>query len=789
MVTTESPVVEVRVSGPMACFTRPEMKTERVSYDVMTPSAAVGILESIYWRPQFRYRILSITVLAPIRYISIQRNEIKQRQTIGRAQRWASDGGLGGAFISDTLNMRAQRHTRALRDVDYLIRAAMIIGPEARNVPEAYRQQFNRRIERGQSFTQPYLGCREFSARFTAPRGDERPIGETRDLGQMLLAVRHHERGKPSEPIFFDAALDGGVLRVPAPDDTAATVRSSSDDAAPGGAVLGWLREYANHIEQQPAWYAERPVRYWIDIDESGALLRPQPQDTADPSRRSARIGERSFVPTLGRSSNTQPLLFADRADYTFGIGQDALDSGDARRAGLRHRAYLDLLTDCERRTDDLAVRAVRLCLESDPIDQLDLDPTFDPGASIGWRVNGADVTTLPAVRAYWAELNDSGGDPMQCLVCGRMRPAERTMRAKIKGVPGTQSSGAALVSAHAESSSSYGLTGALNGAMCGECARDSTSALQALLASDHALRMRRVVIVPWFAGGADQNPLAGLLASDTTAPAPQPDPDDMIHVAALSGTGGRITIRDALAVSVSDAAAHAQLWLSRLALVGNDGAADAAASGLYALAGATANDLNDVLPTTVCALVRGYLTGEPLPLALIEYTLRHVREQGSVYRNQAALIKLVLCSRHPGPEEDQHMASLDETRDSIAYQCGRLLAELAGLNRQIAPRVGLSPVERRYAVASINPRAVFASLLVRSETDIATLRRRHRAAGHAVRERIDGIVDLISEFPKLLTLSEQADFALGYYHQRAANRAGAAERIAQAQNKGGDQT
>ena len=145
MTTVETPVVEVRVSGPIACFTRPDSKAERVSYDLMTPSAAVGLLESIYWRPQFRYRILSLAVLAPIRYISFQRTEIKQRQTIARARGWAADGGRGGAFISDAVQMRVQRHTRALRDVDYVIRAEMIVGPEARYKPEGYRQQFNRR--------------------------------------------------------------------------------------------------------------------------------------------------------------------------------------------------------------------------------------------------------------------------------------------------------------------------------------------------------------------------------------------------------------------------------------------------------------------------------------------------------------------------------------------------------------------------------------------------------------------------------------------------------------------
>ena len=202
--------VEVRVSGPLACFTMPGAKAERVSYPVITPSAAAGVLESIFWKPQFRWRIEEILVLAPIRHVSIQRSEIRDRQTERLARGWERDGGQGGYYAADR---RVQRHTLALRDVDYVIRAQaeVVSGGDG---PAKYRDQFRRRVARGQCWSRPYLGCREFAADFREPDGSESPVPVTERFGPMLHSIRFGEDGR-GEPRFFDAALEDGVLRVP----------------------------------------------------------------------------------------------------------------------------------------------------------------------------------------------------------------------------------------------------------------------------------------------------------------------------------------------------------------------------------------------------------------------------------------------------------------------------------------------------------------------------------------------------------------------------------------------
>lgn len=205
----EAPL-EVKVWGELACFTRPELKVERVSYPVMTPSAASGLLESIFWKPEFQWRVDEIWVLKQIRYTSFLRNEVTSRASDRTAKGWAKDG---GGFLAD--EDRTQRQTLALRDVAYLIRAQAVPDSGTAADSAKFRDQFRRRVQRGQAYATPYLGCREFAASFSAVSGRERPIDQTEDLGPMLLALDYAPgMNGAALPRFFDARLESGVLRV-----------------------------------------------------------------------------------------------------------------------------------------------------------------------------------------------------------------------------------------------------------------------------------------------------------------------------------------------------------------------------------------------------------------------------------------------------------------------------------------------------------------------------------------------------------------------------------------------
>ena len=187
------------------------MKVERVTYSVMTPSAARGVLEAIFWKPQMSWQVLEIQVLKPIRYFSILRNEVNTRASYRAATRWQHEGGGFNATAD-----RAQRHTLALRDVAYLVTAQIELNKGVDDDPAKYRDQFRRRVAAGRCFATPYLGCREFSCSFVQPDGSEVPIGRTEDLGSMLLDLDYLSDGSGrGVPRFFQARLEAGVLRVP----------------------------------------------------------------------------------------------------------------------------------------------------------------------------------------------------------------------------------------------------------------------------------------------------------------------------------------------------------------------------------------------------------------------------------------------------------------------------------------------------------------------------------------------------------------------------------------------
>lgn len=203
--------VEVKVWGDWACFTRPEMKVERVSYPTMTPSAARGVLEAIFWKPEFRWQVREIVVLNPVAYFSILRNEVNTLASDRAAKSWRKSG--GGFFASDD---RAQRNTLGLRDVAYIIRADVEVNPNVSEHPAKFRDQFRRRVARGQCYAQPYLGCREFTAWFdeVGPHDvPDEPISMS--LGRMLLDLDYAPGATGNAtPRFFDARLTEGVLHV-----------------------------------------------------------------------------------------------------------------------------------------------------------------------------------------------------------------------------------------------------------------------------------------------------------------------------------------------------------------------------------------------------------------------------------------------------------------------------------------------------------------------------------------------------------------------------------------------
>lgn len=221
--------IRLHVWGQNALFTRPELKVERVSYDVMTPSAARGILEAIHWKPSIRWVIDRIHVLEPIRFQSIRRNEVGHKAPAGNIRKAMKRGDLEGLQLLVDED-RQQRASSVLVKPAYVIDAHFVLTGRAgaEDNEGKHLDIFNRRAARGQCFHQPCLGTREFAAHFAllapgAPLPPRNPEAETidlgfgspRDLGFMLWDIDHAAPGRPS--LFFRAGLREGVMEVPAP--------------------------------------------------------------------------------------------------------------------------------------------------------------------------------------------------------------------------------------------------------------------------------------------------------------------------------------------------------------------------------------------------------------------------------------------------------------------------------------------------------------------------------------------------------------------------------------------
>lgn len=215
-------IIRLKVTGEFACFTRPDLKVERMSYPCMTPSAARGILEAILWKPEFQWYIRRIIVLNRIEFASIKRNEISKKQN------------PKGEPIEITEN-RVQRNSIVLKDVGYIIEASVFVDEDIINrtkgnghpvTVKKYREMFERRVKKGQCWHQPCLGTREFAADFSLPEEQDTPLNITYPIGSMLYDMYYDLKGNATPLFFYDVAIKNGILECP--EDKATQMLSSS---------------------------------------------------------------------------------------------------------------------------------------------------------------------------------------------------------------------------------------------------------------------------------------------------------------------------------------------------------------------------------------------------------------------------------------------------------------------------------------------------------------------------------------------------------------------------------
>lgn len=541
--------------------------------------------------------------------------------------------------------------------------------------------------------------------------------------------------------------------------------------------ILQRLTEFAERLDSTPPMYQKTRVRWLVDLDPEGNLVGDGFIPLSSGESRGKDRGKEMLVPNLVRSSGVRAKLLADNADYVFGVGDDP-------KIAERHTAFRELVGRCAEATGEASVMAVSRFLDGEKAPPA----RAEDGDIFTFRVGGVFPVDIPSVRRFWAsETRDSKGSVMQCLICGKVKPVEQSLPVKIKGVPGGQTSGTALISANAEAFESYGLSGSLTSPTCRECGEAFANAINHMIATEHhRLRVGPVVFIFWTReeGGfspasilsqPQEEDVRRLIGSYRTGQKAVVNSGDFFALS-LSGSGGRAVVRDWLETTVPAAEAHLGRWFGLQKLVDLDGS-DGRPYGIYALAASLYLKPNDQMVANVPrTMVRCALHGGPLPDWLLSQAVNRNRAEQGVTRNRAALIKAVMLSQLQEYEED-YMEKLELSNTSPGYLCGRLLAELEAAQK-VAVRPKATLVDRYYGAASSAPATVFGYLMRDFQAaHMAKLRKNRPGIYTAIDSRVQDILQALGEFPKTLNVREQAMFSLGYYHQKAANRADARAR------------
>lgn len=582
--------------------------------------------------------------------------------------------------------------------------------------------------------------------------------------------------------------------------------------------LLTKLKEFADErmTEQLPPLYAMTPVAWIIALSSDGLPLSPKPIERIDSSNPRGKGGLDMAVPHIQRSSAIKPRLLADNGMYTFGRTQYtdldeaerqrlAQDEPDAhrkmvkgqQRAEKAHEAYRKMLDRCAAQTQEPAVLAVQRFYEHGGADLLDLGNQWDYGLKAAFKVQLADDTSLhphdlPAVQRFWLSEHTPGTAAFgQCVICSENKPVLDRMQKKIKGIPFRPGEPAetSIISANAAAFRSYGQQASRVASTCRECAEDLHRALNRLLADDHThLRVGSTTFVFWtrdnlafdirsLMNKPEAAAVRALFESVGRGRHAALEDDSPFYSAALSANGGRAVVRDWLNTTVASVANNIARWF-RLQRIIDPRDEDPTGVhprplGLFALAASTVRDARRDQPvSTPRTLFHAAINGTPLPTEVAHQAVRRCRAAQGVTRPRAALIKLVLLSQEPHQPKEDYMVALEPSHPSTAYHCGRLLAVLEDVQRVALPGVNATIVDRYYGAASSTPATVFGALIRGAQPHLAKLQRDRPGAHVNLQRNLEDVCAQIEDWPPTLALKDQALFSLGYYHQRAHDRA-----------------
>lgn len=594
--------------------------------------------------------------------------------------------------------------------------------------------------------------------------------------------------------------------------------------------LLQRLREYEDRASAHddaalslPPEYKRQIIPWVIRIDAEGsraAFVR-----TAGTVRRENDLGKEFAAPFLRRQgTNIKPQLLADKAEFVLGLP----DPQKPDRAGKRHSEFVAVVESCAQRTKSNAVAAVSKFLAGQmpaapngleptdlvtfqveneyPIDEVTVKEFW---ANLAPRLRAKGLPTLTSdVVVSWMDAPDTSEMGI-CLVCGEMTAIARTHPTPIRASRSVSDQQLSIVSANKEAFWSYGLEQSYLAPTCTSCAEAYARGANRLIASDaNSLVLGGAVFLSWTRDQVEFDPfdyvrdpkpgeVQELLRSVRTGrerAVKAVDDETAFYATSLSGSGGRAVVRDWIDTTVGEAKEHLSRWFILQRIVGPYGE-EPKPLGLYPLAAATVRDARDLSPPVPRAMLSSALAGTPLPTGLLFQAVKRNRAEQGITRPRAALIKAVWLSNQP-EKEDDYMVQLDPDNDNAAYRCGRLLAVLERAQQLAISGVNATIVDRFFGTASSAPESVFPRLIRGAQPHLAKLERDRRGAARALQRRIEEILEglpvrrvgaLYMGFPTTLSLADQGLFSLGYYHERAFDRAQRAARRASGEASGRD--
>lgn len=594
--------------------------------------------------------------------------------------------------------------------------------------------------------------------------------------------------------------------------------------------LLERLKEYAERLGDAvpPPGYDKTSIKWIIPLDASGKAGELIP--TVGRGGKNDK-GKEYLAPHRMRTSTAiRPKLLVDNAEYVLGKSRSG-ETSEKQRTNVikRHQAFIGLVQKCVEQTQEPTVRAILRFLETTKA-KLNLPEGFEPSHNLTFQVDGVLPIYLPVVRQFWAkyfwdavlagEENDEEEEPqsddldsslpplvseMECVVCGELKTPIPRHPFQIKGIPGRRA-GAALISANSTAFESYGLRASLIAPTCRDCADVYVKATNLLIQGDStSISIGPCTYIFWTKEKHEFS-LASLLS--------HPQSDEVraliqsvfrgkeeatvldttpFYAAALTANRSRVVVRDWLKTTVKGAQEALARWFQLQSMVGEWGETDAAPfpiqgywrkepkSWVEGLAECTVpkikeqRDIQRLEPNIPELLLHLAIKGGSLPQWLLSQAVRRNRAEQNISRARAALIKMVLLSGQTTLLEEDAMVQLDLENRKPAYLCGRLLAVLEAVQRAAQPTLNTTITDRFFGTASSAPASVFGRLIRGSQAHLGKLRKEKRGTYEALQRKLEEIMACLPvslAFPKTLTLEQQGLFSLGYYHQRAADRA-----------------